>query len=51
MHTTWIMHYEGVQPQFDRVVVVPFDEAVKRGIVHPLDIEVTDYKQKEKQHD
>lgn len=34
---TWIIHYEpngdSEQVQFDRVVIVPFDEAVKLGIV------------------
>lgn len=30
---TWIMHHEGRQMQIDRVVIIPFDEAVKLGIV------------------
>lgn len=30
---TWIMHHEGRQMQIDRVVIIPFDEAVKMGIV------------------
>lgn len=41
---TWIAHYENGRLQFDRVCIVPFDEAVKLGIVQQD-------KQQEKRHD
>jgi hypothetical protein len=33
MRVTWIGHWEGKRFQYDRVVIVPFDDAVKLGIV------------------
>lgn len=33
IRSTWIAHYEKGQLQFDRVCIVPFDEAAKLGIV------------------
>lgn len=45
---TWVWHYEPIgeseQPQVDRVCIIPFDEAVKLGIVKQD-------KQQEKRHD